>query len=46
MLGGSMDVSDKGMGSATDKEAENSSADDASETYGCSHYRRRCSLVV
>ena len=41
-----MDVTDNDIGGTTAEAAENSSADDTSQTYGCLHYQRKCSLVV
>lgn len=41
-----MDVTDKDIDSSSAEAAENSSADDTSQTYGCSHYKRKCSLVA
>jgi len=38
--------SDKDVASATDEVVEDKSADDTSQTYGCLHYQRKCSLVV
>ena len=41
-----MDMSDKEVDSASAEAAENSSTDDTSQTHGCLHYQRKCSLVV
>jgi len=40
-----MDVTDKEVDSSNAEVAEDSSGD-TSQTYGCSHYQRKCSLVV
>lgn len=46
VLSSFMDVTDKDIDSFIAEAPENSSADDTNQTYGCSHYQRKCSLVV